>query len=92
VRVLEGLARGEVDLAMVGSSALPSHVALLAEIPDDVLLVAAREHPLAGRRVKPADLNGREFIQREPASDTRALVATWFQAQHVQVRTVMDVW
>ena len=91
-RVLEMMARGEIDLALVGSTTLPSQAAVLAEIPDEVLLVAAREHALAGRRVKPADLRGCEFIQREPASDTRALVTKWFQAEEVQVRTVMDVW
>lgn len=91
-RVLEVLTRGEIDLALVGSLALPLQVAVVAEIPDQVVLVTAGEHPLAGRRVKPEDLVGREFIQREPASDTRALAATWFEAHHVQIRAVMDVW
>lgn len=91
-RVLELLTRGEVDLGFVGSNTLPSQVAVLAEIPDEVLLVAASDHPLGGRRVKAVDLNGREFIHREPASDTRALVASWLQSQRVQVRPVMDVW
>ena len=91
-RVIEMLTRGEVDLGFVGASTLPASVAVLAEIPDDVLLVAASDHPLAGRRVKPEDLNGREFIHREPASDTRALVASWFQRQGVEIRPVMDVW
>src|SRR3981081_986048 len=43
-RVLETLARGEIDLAVVGSTTLPARAAVLAEIPDQVLLVAAREH------------------------------------------------
>ena len=91
-RALESLTRGEIDLALIGSATWPAHVAVVAEIPDDVVLVAAPDHPLAGRRVKPADLNGREFVLREPASDTRALVGAWLQTHKVQVRAVMDVW
>ena len=90
-RVLESLARGEVDLAIVGSDALPPTATVLAEIPDEVLLVAPRSHPLAGRRVKLNDLVGCDFIQREAASDTRALVAHWFRAEGVQFRNIMEV-
>jgi LysR family transcriptional regulator, low CO2-responsive transcriptional regulator len=91
-RVLEVLTRGEIDLALVGSDTLPASVTVLAEIPDAVLLIAARDHRFAGRRVKPADLEGCEFIQREPASDTRTLVSRWLQTEGVHVRNVMDVW
>jgi DNA-binding transcriptional LysR family regulator len=90
-RVLEVLARGEIDLAFVGSDALPPGASVLAEIPDEVLLIAPRTHPFAGRRVRSADLAGCDFIQRDAASDTRALVARWFQAEGVQPRTVMEV-
>lgn len=89
--VLDTLARGEIDLAFVGSNALPPGTSVVAEIPDQVLFIAPRAHPLAGRRVRPADLAGCDFIQRDASSDTRALVGRWFQAQRVQPRTVMEV-
>lgn len=89
--VLELLARGEVDLALVGSEALPSGASVLAEIPDEVLLIAPRTHHLASRRLRSAELAGCDFIQRDIASDTRVLVARWFQAERVQPRTVMEV-
>lgn len=89
--VLEVLARGEVDLALVGSEALPPGASVLAEIPDEVLLIAPRRHPLANRRVRSADLAGCDFIQRDAASDTRVLASRWFQAQGVEPRTVMEV-
>jgi DNA-binding transcriptional LysR family regulator len=91
-RVLETLTRGEIDFALVGSDMLPGQVTVLAEIPDEVVLVVAPEHELAGRRVKSGDLRGCEFIQREPASDTRVLVTRWFQAEGVEARNIMDVW
>jgi DNA-binding transcriptional LysR family regulator len=91
VWVLELLARGEIDLALVGSDALPPGASVLAEIPDEVLLIAPRTHPFAGRRLRSADLAACDFIHRDAASDTRALVASWFQAEGVQPRTVMEV-
>ena len=89
--VLDTLARGEIDLAFVGSDALPPGTSVVAEIPDQVLFIAPRAHPLAGRRLRPVDLAGCHFIQRDASSDTRALVGRWFQAQRVQPRTVMEV-
>lgn len=90
-RALETLGRGEIDLAFVGCETVPLEVSVLAEIPDEVVLVASRGHSFAGRRVSSEDLKSCDFIQRDPESDTRALVARWFQAVGVQPRTVMEV-
>lgn len=90
-RVLEELARGDVDLALVGTDALPSGASIVAEIPDELVVIASRTHPLASRRLRSADLAGSGFIHRDAASDTRVLVARWFQAEGVQPRTVMEV-
>lgn len=89
--VFEELARGDVDLALVGSDALPSGTSILVEIHDEVLLIASRTSSLANRRLRVADLAGSDFIHRDAASDTRALVTRWFQAEGVQPRTVMEV-
>ena len=65
----------------------------MAEIPDDLVLVGAPNQTLCRRqRVKPKDLAGCDFIQRESSSDTRALVTRWLEAEGIQVRTLMDVW
>jgi len=90
-RILEILSRGEIDLAIVASDSLPSKITVRGEIPDELLLVAPATHSLAGRRVKSGDLAGCDFIQREAASDTRALVSRWFQSEGVQPRSVMEV-
>jgi DNA-binding transcriptional LysR family regulator len=89
--VLASLARGEIDLAFVGSDTLPPGTSALAEIADHLVLIAPPAHPLAGRRLKSADLAGFDFIQRDAQSDTRALVDRWFQAERVKPRTVMEV-
>lgn len=90
--ILESLRRGELDIAFVASDGLLADLTILAEIPDEVLLVGAPNHPLCHRRVKPRDLAGCDFIQREPSSDTRALVTRWLEAEAVQVRNLMNVW
>ena len=91
-RMLEALARGEVDLAFVGSERQASGTTVVAEIPDEVVLIASNTHQFVRRRLKSTDLAGCDFIQREAASDTRALVSLWFQSQGVQLRNLMGVW
>jgi DNA-binding transcriptional LysR family regulator len=90
-RLLETLRSGEIDLAFVGCDAPPLGLSVLAEIPDEVVLIASRAHPFAGRRIRPEDLRGCDFIHRDAGSDTRSLVAQWFQAEGVQPRTLMEV-
>jgi DNA-binding transcriptional LysR family regulator len=89
-RVLETLESGEIDLAFVGCEAPPG-MSVLAEIPDEVVLIASRTHPLAERRISQKDLRSCDFIHRDAGSDTRAVVEQWFQAEGVQPRTVMEV-
>src|SRR3989304_3079506 len=89
-RALERLRRGELDLAFVVSEGLPADLTIMAEIPDDLVLVGAPNQTLCRRqRVKPKDLAGCDFIQRESSSDTRALVTRWLEAEGIQVRTLM---
>ena len=89
--VLATLTRGEIDLAFVGSDALPPRTSVVAEIADQILFIAPRTHPLAGRRLRSADLAGCNFIHRDASSDTRALVDRWLQAERVRPQTVMEV-
>jgi DNA-binding transcriptional LysR family regulator len=90
-RILELLSRGEIDLAFVGCESLPSGVAALAEIADEIVMIAPREHPFAGRRIRPDDLKTCDFLQRDIESDTGALVAGWLRATGVQPRVVMEL-
>ena len=76
--IVENLRRGEIDIAIVASERLPSDVAVLAKIPDDLVLFAAPNHRFSLRRgLRPEDLSDCDFIQREAPSDTRAMVKRW---------------
>src|SRR6201987_5910199 len=79
--LLETLGSGEIDLAFVGSEAPPPGVSVLAEIPDELVLIASQAHPFAGRRIRQEDMRGCDFIYRDVGSDTRAMVEQWFQAE-----------
>jgi len=90
--VLAALRRGELDVAFVAAESVPGGLASVGEIPDDILLIGAPDHPLCRPRVKASDLQGCDFIQRESSSDTRSLVVQWFEKNEIHVRTLMDVW
>jgi DNA-binding transcriptional LysR family regulator len=90
-RLLETLGSGEIDLAFVGCEAPPQGVTVLAEIPDEIVLITSRAHPFAGRRIRQEDMRGCDFIHRDVGSDTRAMVEQWFRAESVQPRTLMEV-
>lgn len=90
-RLLENLESGEIDLAFVGCEVSGAALSVLAEIPDEVVLIASRAHPFAGRRITQDDLRRCDFIYRDIGSDTRALVTQWFQEYDVQPRTLMEV-
>lgn len=91
-KAVEGLRRGDLDLGFVSSDAVPSTLNVLAEIRDEVVLIAGRKDPLLRGRIRPSDLSGRDFIQREPASDTRSLASRWFDAHGIEPRIAMDMW
>ena len=75
-RTAERVLDHSLSLAFVGLR--PAHTALviLPFVRDEIMLVAAAKHPLAGRRV-PVDALGRtRLLLREEGSATRALAVT----------------
>ena len=90
-RILESLERGAIDVAFVGADMLPATLTVVAEIPDDLVLIVSRAHPLAKKRITIEDLKNCDFIKRDAGSHTRSLVDQWLQAQRVQPLTVMEV-
>lgn len=87
------LRKNEIDFAVVGSEPPGDDVAVRFRIPDELVLVASPDHPLAGKKtVKPSDLEGVEFLFREEGSDCRVLVERWLEQHRVSVRTLMNLW
>ena len=87
------LRRNEIDFAVLGAEPADDDVTICFRIPDQLVLIASPDHPLAGKKaIKPAEVDGLEFIFREHGSDCRALVERWLDAHRVQVRTLMNLW
>ncbi len=77
--VVRLLTENEIDLAIMGQppEEFPTHSTAFADHP--LVIVAAADHPLAGRRrIAPADLAEETFLIREPGSGTRAAMERFF--------------
>lgn len=92
-RVEEKILRNEIDLGFVGGE-LEAKGEVKAEpyLMDELILVAAPAHPLAGRgEVRPEELSREGFILREPGSATRELALKALERLNVEVRTAMEL-
>jgi DNA-binding transcriptional LysR family regulator len=91
--LLDKLGTNEVDLAIVGAEVKQADIQVCYRIHDELVLVAAPDHPLVQKKsISPEQLQGTEFIFREPGSDSRALVEKWLDKHSVKVRTLMALW
>lgn len=91
--LLENLRQNEIDVAIVGSPADRADLEVCLRIHDELVLVAAPDHPLAEKKeLSPNRLDGVEFIFREFGSDSRALVEKWLEKRGVVVKTLMALW
>lgn len=88
--VNEAVARGEVDLAIMGRPLHEEEVVAEPFARHPSVIVCAPGHPLAGaQRLLPADLANCDFIAREDGAGTRALTESFFQGHGVTPRVVM---
>jgi DNA-binding transcriptional LysR family regulator len=91
--LLEKLRLNEIDVAVVGSKVDQADLEVCFRIHDELVLVAAPNHPLMDKTpLGPEQLDGVEFISREPGSDSRALVEKWLEKHGVEVKTLMALW
>jgi DNA-binding transcriptional LysR family regulator len=91
--LIEKLRRNDLDVAVLGCEARESDLRTCAVISDEIVLVAASEHLLTKREsVEPDELNGMEFMFREPGSDCRNVTMQWLANNRVEVKTLMDLW
>ena len=81
------LLRGELDIGLVEGTV--NHTELVWEhaMDDELFLICANEHPFYGRSWVSADeLNGQDFILREPGSGTRAQLEEQLAEKNIAFR------
>ncbi|WP_433236854.1 LysR substrate-binding domain-containing protein [Streptosporangium sp. CA-135522] len=72
-QVQRWLLDGKVGLAVLAGRPPAPQLEVAAMFEDLLVLIAAPDHPLAGRPVDPAELAGERFLLREAGSATRQL-------------------
>jgi DNA-binding transcriptional LysR family regulator len=90
--VIEQLIANEVDLAVMGRS--PQSLDTIAEpfAQNPHVIIAAPDHPLAGRRRVTVEAVAREtFIVREPGSGTRLAMQQFFDERQVPCRVGLEM-
>ncbi|QJP13921.1 LysR family transcriptional regulator [Starkeya sp. ORNL1] len=89
--IIAALRGDAIDVAIMGRPPLDIEVEQSPIGDHPHIIVAPAGHPLAGRRVSPADLAGYTFLVREPGSGTRTLMERFFQEAGVAARIGMEI-
>lgn len=89
--VLDLLRGDKVDVAIMGRP--PEDMETMRTVIGDHphIVVAPNDHPLVGKRLKPAELTGHVFLMRESGSGTRALMERLFAEQKIQAKSGMEI-
>ncbi|HGX92333.1 MAG TPA: LysR family transcriptional regulator [Candidatus Tenderia sp.] len=90
-KLLNQLAENECDLVIMGRP--PADMDLVAEafMDNPLVVVAAKGHPLVGRKIQLSALQDEIFVTREQGSGTRIAMERFFREKNVQVNLEMEM-
>jgi DNA-binding transcriptional LysR family regulator len=90
--VMRRLTERSCDLAVMASPPQEIRCDVLPFLADQLVVVAAPEHRLAGRStIDPATLAQERFLAREPGSGTRAATERFFARHGLELRIAMEL-
>ena len=90
--VVDRILARELDLGMAGAPVEYEGLASFPYVTDDIVIIAHPDHPVMRRSaLVPEDLDGQEFILREPGSATRATAEQCLEEHGVSVSVVMEL-
>ncbi len=86
------LLENEIDLVVAGEPSRQPRLAVEPLMPNELVVVAAPEHPLArARRISPERLTQESFIIREAGSGTRSTVERWMAEHGIALSVAMEL-
>lgn len=89
--VIEAVADLDVDLGFVEGPQTHAEVVIHPWLDDELVIVAAPGHPLAGRVATRRDLDESHWILRESDSGTRQVADEWLLGHLKQVNVAMEL-
>lgn len=90
--IVQRLLDYKLDIALVEGPVSHERIQQRKWRDDELVVVAASNHPLAGRkRLKAADLNAAMWVVREPGSGTREVVEAALKERHLQWRHTLEI-
>ena len=81
----------ELDLGMAGAAVDGEGLVSFAYVSDTIAFIAAPDHPLAGRQLALADLEGQEVVMREPGSATRSAAEACLSQSGISLKVAMEL-
>jgi DNA-binding transcriptional LysR family regulator len=89
--VIEAVARFDVDIGFIEGRQRHPDVVVRRWLSDELVIVAAPGHPLAGRRAGTAELAAAGWVLREPGSGTREATDRWLQGRVRPLRIELEL-
>jgi len=83
--ITQKVLEGDLELGVVGVAEAHPQLSFEPLVGDEVTLAAPADHPLAGRRVHPRELQEYELVLRGPGSGTQAVAARALKRQGVEL-------
>jgi len=91
-RLLQQLSDNETDLVIMGEPPSDADLTAKAFMENPLVAIASPTHPLVGKKqVSLAELAEHRFVQREPASGTRAAVTRFFQKHNLTLKPGLEM-
>ncbi|WP_354638357.1 LysR family transcriptional regulator [Kitasatospora camelliae] len=91
-QLAEALEEGRVGIALSGGPLPPGRYRSERLAADDMLLICPADHPLAGRSISPAELEGETFLLRECGSQTRRQLTDLLHTWELTGARTLDLW
>lgn len=89
--IADKLLKNELDIALVEGKVKNQDLISIPKIKDFLVLACGKGHPFYGRSaLHVAELNGMEFVMREPGSGTRELFEGFAAERGIHIKTVFE--